>query len=94
VGRRVSRGRTFDMAEVRVGLGALFFAPNRRFMMAAAAWGGFGSRSRVCGRIRRGLCSRGIRSRLSVYDNCWAVSCVRGGICLVMYVGIASVLEF
>jgi hypothetical protein len=24
------------MAEVRVGLGALFFAPNRRFMMAAA----------------------------------------------------------
>jgi hypothetical protein len=35
------------MAEFRVGLGALFFAPNRRFMMAAA-WGGFGSRWRVC----------------------------------------------
>jgi hypothetical protein len=40
-----------------VGLGALFFAPNRRFIMAAA-WCVFWVEYRVCGRVRCGLYSR------------------------------------
>jgi hypothetical protein len=32
-------GRTFEIAEVRVGLGALFLAPNRRFMVGGCLVG-------------------------------------------------------
>jgi hypothetical protein len=42
-----------------VGLGALFFAPNRRFMMAAA-WGVFGSRSGCAAGFDMGCVQDGI----------------------------------
>jgi hypothetical protein len=32
-------GRTFEMADVRVGLGALFLAPKRRFMVGGCLVG-------------------------------------------------------
>jgi hypothetical protein len=32
-------GRTFEIAEVRVGLGALFLAPKRRFMVGGCLVG-------------------------------------------------------
>ena len=58
-------GRTFDMAELRVGLGALFFAPKRRFMIVAA-WGGFWFEVEV---LEGG--------QVCVQDGCSRIDCLR-----------------